>query len=60
MERRSVNFFLTFEMFAKNSNNIVLIGEPYKSKEKFTLYDSKIGGLPVIALCMDNPIALVY
>lgn len=34
-------------MFPKNSQNIVLIGEPYKSKEEFTLYGSKIGGLPV-------------
>lgn len=34
-------------MFAKNSTDTVLIGEPYKSEEKFTLVDSKIGGLPV-------------
>ena len=60
MERRSVNFFLIFGMFAKNSNNIVLIGEPYKSKEKFTLYDSKIGGLPVLSMYDNNLIALVY
>ena len=34
-------------MFPKNVQSTVLIGEPYKSKEKFTLFDSKIGGLPL-------------
>lgn len=34
-------------MFPKFNSNPVLIGEPYKTKEKFTLFDSKIGGVPV-------------
>ena len=35
-------------MFPKNSKEIVLIGEPYQSKESFSLLDSKIGGWPVL------------
>ena len=34
-------------MFPKNSPEHVLIAEPYRTKERFTLLDSKIGGLPV-------------
>lgn len=34
-------------MFPKDSTEHVLIAEPYRSKERFTLLDSKIGGLPV-------------
>lgn len=37
-------------MFPKNSKEIVLIGEPYRSKESFSLLDSKVGGLPVLLL----------
>ena len=35
-------------MFPKNSPEHVLIAEPYRTKERFTLLDSKIGGLPVL------------
>ena len=38
-------------MFPKNSQSSVLIAEPYRSKEAFTLLDSKIGGLPVHIVC---------
>lgn len=34
-------------MFPKNSTERVLIGEPFKCKDAFMLYDSKLGGLPV-------------
>ena len=38
-------------MFPKNSKEIVLIGEPYRSKDSFSLLDSKVGGLPVLLFC---------
>lgn len=41
-------------MFPKSVQSTVLIGEPYKSKEKFTLFDSKIGGLPVCSEIVSN------
>lgn len=50
----TISSFWIVSMFAKNSQNVVLIGEPYKTKEQFSLYDSKIGGLPVYTLELNN------
>lgn len=47
-------------MFPKNSQNVVLIAEPYKSKEAFTIYGSKIGGLPVCFGYNYNLIGVVH